>query len=246
MSQGQGEWTYRVRRFWWTHFSPGTRLTSLIVWSAVAAYACQLYFFYRLRSAWVDDTFALSRAGLASGAYWQLLTYAWLHSVVLPIHILFNMAMVYSLGRELEWPLGPWRYLVLYIGSVLAAAFVWLAWTRSPDAGIEGASGAVFGLLAAFACYDPQRVLKVWILFLVPVVMRARTLALVTIGFEVVCQAMGWLHGIAHLGHLGGAAFGFLAMQFWKVRRPPSPGIDSFLQTPPHRPESPGSPMPPP
>ena len=232
------EWGYRLRRFWWGHFSPGVRLTTLIVWSNVAVFAVQLFFHYGLRSERVDDLFALFPGDLDAGRYWRLVTYAWLHSTTLFLHILFNMTMVYSLGRELEWPLGTVRFLTLYFGSLIAAALVWLVWDGRTDAGVEGASGAVFGLLAAYGCYDPQRVLRVWIMLLIPVTMRARTLALTIVGFEVVCQFTGWLSGIAHSAHLGGALFGFLFMKFWHPAKPAPVHTDSFSKEPQNRPDS--------
>ncbi len=89
--------------------------------------------------AWAD--------GVATGAWWQLLTSAFTHSEV--IHIAFNMFALYILGPQLERLLGRARFLALYLVSALvASAFVMLF--AGPFVATVGASGAIFGLLGAF------------------------------------------------------------------------------------------------
>lgn len=88
---------------------------------------------------WVD--------GVASGAWWQLITNAFTHSELL--HIAFNMFALWILGPQLERLLGRARFLALYLVSALAAsAFVMLF--SQPFVSTVGASGAIFGLLGAF------------------------------------------------------------------------------------------------
>ncbi len=198
-------------------------LTFALIASVCAVFVLQLIAFYGKGSGWIDETFALSPAGIKAGHYWQFITYGWLHSETLVIHILFNMFMLHFLGQELEGPLGPRRFLILYFGALISAALLWLATDPPRDAGIEGASGAVFGLVTAYACYAPQRMLQVWILFILPLRMRAKTLALMLVAIELICQVAGWLPSIGHVAHLGGALFGFLAMKRWHVTAAPPP-----------------------
>ncbi|MEO7587686.1 MAG: rhomboid family intramembrane serine protease [Arachnia sp.] len=88
---------------------------------------------------WVD--------GVASGAWWQVLTSAFTHAEVL--HIAFNMFALWILGPQLERLLGRARFLALYLVSALAAsAFVMLF--SAPYVSTMGASGAIFGMLGAF------------------------------------------------------------------------------------------------
>ncbi len=80
------------------------------------------------------------------GEWWRLLTAAFLHSGLL--HIGFNMYVLYLLGPMLERALGSARFLVLYLvaamgGSVASYAF------SAPNTLSVGASGAIFGLMAA-------------------------------------------------------------------------------------------------
>ncbi len=85
-------------------------------------------------------------AGIADGSYWQLLTSMFTHVQVW--HIGFNMLALYILGPHLEMLLGRARFLALYLlsGLVGSATVYWLAGENSVTI---GASGAIFGLMAA-------------------------------------------------------------------------------------------------
>ncbi|MGH3031342.1 MAG: rhomboid family intramembrane serine protease [Gaiellaceae bacterium] len=89
--------------------------------------------------------FSLYGPAVADGEWWRLLTAAFLHAN--PIHILFNMLMLWWFGRALEGLLGRGRFLGLYLVSALAGSAG--ALLLSPEARTLGASGAVFGILGA-------------------------------------------------------------------------------------------------
>ncbi|MDT9593035.1 rhomboid family intramembrane serine protease [Nocardioides zeae] len=84
--------------------------------------------------------------GVVSGAPWQLLTSGFAHVDLL--HIAFNMLALYFLGPQVERVMGRWRFLAVYVVSLLAgsAAVMWLA---APYSSTLGASGAIFGLIGA-------------------------------------------------------------------------------------------------
>ncbi len=84
--------------------------------------------------------------GVADGAYWQLLTSMFTHVELW--HIGFNMLALFILGPQLEAVLGRARFLALYLlsGLVGSAAVYWWA---APASSTVGASGALFGLMAA-------------------------------------------------------------------------------------------------
>jgi membrane associated rhomboid family serine protease len=85
-------------------------------------------------------------AGVATGAPWQMLTSIFTHVEVL--HIGFNMVALWFLGPQLEMVLGRVRFLALYLmsGLVGSVAVYWLSDQNTPTL---GASGAIFGLMAA-------------------------------------------------------------------------------------------------
>jgi membrane associated rhomboid family serine protease len=88
--------------------------------------------------------------GVSQGEWWRLVTGAFLHSPTNPLHIGFNMYLLWALGRMLEPVLGHVRFAALYGASLLAGSFG--AIVAQPTALTLGASGAVFGLMgAAFA-----------------------------------------------------------------------------------------------
>jgi membrane associated rhomboid family serine protease len=88
---------------------------------------------------------ALSRATVANGDYWQLVTSGFLHAGFL--HLAFNMYALYILGQLLEPITGHVRFTIIYVVSLLAGSFGALLLTKHGFT--VGASGAVFGLMGA-------------------------------------------------------------------------------------------------
>ena len=85
--------------------------------------------------------------GIAEGQWWRLVTGAFLHDPGNPLHILFNMYLLFVLGRMLEPVLGHVRFAALYFAALLAGSFG--ALVAQPHSATLGASGAVFGLMGA-------------------------------------------------------------------------------------------------
>ena len=88
---------------------------------------------------------SVSRATIADGEYWRLLTAGFLHAGFL--HLAFNMFALYVLGGMLEPAIGRLRFGLIYFVSLLAGSFG--ALLLEPDAATVGASGAIFGLMGA-------------------------------------------------------------------------------------------------
>jgi membrane associated rhomboid family serine protease len=88
---------------------------------------------------------ALSRATVADGDVYRLVTSGFLHAGLL--HLAFNMFMLYILGTMLEPAVGRVRFAILYFVSLLAGSFG--ALVAQPHGLTLGASGAVFGLAGA-------------------------------------------------------------------------------------------------
>jgi membrane associated rhomboid family serine protease len=156
---------------------------------------------------------ALSKTGVYEHWHvWQLLTYAFLHAdtfPMFPLHIAMNLLMLRYFGRALEVKTLPKHIWRLFLYGAIGAAVLWLALSPDKDGGyVVGASGAVFAFLTTFAVCFPNHVLKVWII-VVPVVCRARSLAIGICVFEIVCVIFNWFPFIAHAAHLGGAAVGW-------------------------------------
>ena len=87
---------------------------------------------------------SVSRATIADGEYWRLLTAGFLHAGF--FHLLFNMFALYVLGTLLEPAIGHVRFALIYFAALLAGSFGALLIDSGPTV---GASGAIFGLMGA-------------------------------------------------------------------------------------------------
>lgn len=149
--------------------------------------------------------FALNPIG--DGFYiWQLVTYMFIHDPKGIFHILFNMLMLWMFGTEVENVWGTRRFLVYYFTSGIGAGITHLIF--APLFGqigpVVGASGAIYGVMTAFAFMFPDR--YIFLYFLIPI--PARIFVAILIGFDLLMGVFG-SDGVAHFAHLGGAIVGF-------------------------------------
>jgi membrane associated rhomboid family serine protease len=89
--------------------------------------------------------FALAGPLVADGEVWRLVTYSFVHSGIL--HIGFNLLILWQLGIMMEPAIGRLQFGIIYFVSVLTGALG--ALMLDPNVGTVGASGGVFGLMAA-------------------------------------------------------------------------------------------------
>ena len=126
---------------------------------------------------------------------WTPLTYMFLHANM--AHILFNMLGLYFFGPRVEVRIGSRDFILLYLAAGLAGALLSFFFESVP---IVGASGAIFGVLLAFAHFWPDERIYLW--FILPVPAR-----LMVIGFTFLSLYSGLSGaggGVAHFAHLGG------------------------------------------
>jgi membrane associated rhomboid family serine protease len=140
--------------------------------------------------------------GVADGEYWRLVTGAFLHDPDNILHILFNMYILYWLGTMLEPVLGHVRFSALYFASLLAGSFG--AILAEPHSLTVGASGAVFGLMAAAFVFQRARGIDPWRSGLGPVIVLNLALPFVFPGLNI---SIG-----GHIGGLIGGAIAALAI----------------------------------
>jgi membrane associated rhomboid family serine protease len=134
-----------------------------------------------------------------SGHFWQPFTYMWLHGSVL--HILFNMLWLWMFGGMLEAAWGSQRFLRFYLQCGIGAGFVILVWNLvlDPVSYTLGASGAVYGLLAAFSLMWPDRTIM---LIFPPVPIRAIWFVPVVFAMDFVLSS--GRANVSYIGHVGG------------------------------------------
>ena len=149
---------------------------------------------------------------------WQMITHMFMHGSF--SHLLFNMFGLYMFGSRLEQMWGAKRFINFYLITGLGAA---LLHTLVQDYEITqglisvnqptvGASGALFGILVAFAMYWPNTQL---FLMFIPVPIKAKWAVIGYAAFELFAGFSGFQAGVAHFAHLGGALFGFILVQYW-------------------------------
>lgn len=162
--------------------------------------ACVIAFALQLALGWDGFTAKFAFAPvLAESEPWRFLTGALLHSPSRIFHIAFNMYALWVVGSQLEFLLGRWRFIVLYVLSALGGNVMVLLLSSPSDSSwftaTIGASGAVFGLFGA----------------LLPVIKRLggeSKSILVIIGLNAVIGFV--IPNISWQGHLGGLITGAL------------------------------------
>jgi len=154
---------------------------------------------------------------LHSGMFrlWQLVTYAFLHDPRFWAHIFFNMFALFMFGRGLEQYWGSRRFLGYYFVCLIAAALTQLAVEGASGEPVLGASGAVFGVLLAFAWYFPRTRL---ILIPIPIPMPAWLFVTLYALLELIFGVTGTMSNVAHFAHLGGMLGGALCILYWRAR----------------------------
>ena len=185
----------------------------------------------------IENTFALHTWQSPLFKPWQFFTHMFMHGDF--SHILSNMFALWMFGSILENVWGPKRFLIFYIVCGLGAALchmgvlyyqteqainIFNAATyenqliqrediiiRLREATL-GASGAVFGCLAAFGYLFPNTF--IYIYFMIP--LKAKWFVMIYAGFELF-QAVQNSAGdnVAHVAHLGGALVGIILVYFW-------------------------------
>lgn len=149
----------------------------------------------------------------------QLLSYGFLHADA--IHLLFNLVGLVVFGPLIERCMGIRAFGFYYVFCLVAAgvAQIVLGLGDGSPGPTMGASGAVYGLLAAGASLYPQRRVPV----LPGLNVSVRTLAWLLGGSALFHGVFGTRAGVAHFAHLGGMVGGWVLIQYWRGRLPVKP-----------------------
>jgi membrane associated rhomboid family serine protease len=152
---------------------------------------------------------------LAKFHIWQAVTAIFLHGSVQ--HFLGNMIFLWFFGSALA---NAWRkrefityFFVCGIGGSLCF-YLFNVFRAGPE-GITGlgASGAVFGLMTAYAMVFGERMILAF--FLIP--MKAKYFVGICIAIELLVLYTGAQDGVAHIVHVAGAACGAVYLKIiWR------------------------------
>jgi membrane associated rhomboid family serine protease len=197
-------------------FGPGPVSTALkaLIGANVAMFLVQFFFqpiatdLLGLRPIFVVRNFWL----------WQLATYMFLHGGI--FHIVFNMLALWMFGTELEGIWGTRYFLKFYFVTGIGAAVLTVLFSFLPFefaqqilfANVIGASGAIYGLLLAYALYFPDRPIYMYLVFPIP----AKVFVMI-MGAIALFSSMGESGGTANATHLGGLAVAYMFLKSARV-----------------------------
>lgn len=175
----------------------------------VAVYVVQLF-----TGDWLTREFGLIPALVERGEVWRVFTYQFLHGGT--GHLLLNMFGLWMFGAELEQRWGSAFFLRYYMVCALGGGALFTLFSLGTWMASVGASGAVYGILMAYAMCFPNR--RVHLYFVLPIPVRYLIGALIVLELLQAIESTGT--GIAHAAHLGGMAFGYAYLRSKGVAGP--------------------------
>ena len=190
-------------------FGPGpmTPAVKAIIWTNIAFFVLSLVY------GRITDYLGLVPESVLERFWiWQLGTYMFLHAG--PFHILFNMLGVWMFGVELERLWGTKFFVRYYAITGIGAGVTAIAASLLPIDALAatyrfatiGASGALYGLLMAFAIRFPDRPILMFLLFPIPAKY-----------FVMILGAIAFLSApgsqVSNAAHLGGLLFGYIYLK---------------------------------
>lgn len=156
---------------------------------------------------------------------WQPFTYMFMHGNL--GHLISNMFALLIFGSGIETFLGSRRFLIYYLVTGIGASFIYSlvnvydmlqfapeseAYTIMALTPMVGASGAIFGILIAYAYLFPNNEM---IIFPLPIPIKAKYLVTFYGIYELYSGVHGTSMGVAHFAHIGGLLVGFILLRFF-------------------------------
>jgi len=158
---------------------------------------------------------------------WQIFTHMFLHGGL--FHLLINLFVLWMFGKPIQREWGTSSFLKYYFTCGLGAGILILLTSLNSRMPVIGASGAIYGVLLAFAMLYPDSIIYLYFLF--PI--KAKHFAILIGAIAFLSGISGGRSNIAHFGHLGGLLVGYVYLKFdvWKYRFHPGK-IFTFLRLP--------------
>ena len=189
-----------------------------------------------LRKQFMYESFALFYPTSPFFHWWQYITHMFMHGGFW--HIFFNMYTLLIFGCVVERIIGSKKFLIFYFICGLGAAALHTgveylqatsymnaiadgslqaadSYARLKMTPTVGASGAIYGIILAYAMLFPQSRLT---LLFPPVSLSAKWMVIIFAGIELITGVTGTADGVAHFAHLGGMLFGWLLIRYWRKK----------------------------
>jgi membrane associated rhomboid family serine protease len=149
-----------------------------------------------------------------------LVTYMFLHANFM--HVFGNMIFLFVFGDDIEEAIGHWRFLVFYLACGIGGGLAYVLSGPSSNIDLIGASGAIAGVISAYAMFRPCAKVTV-LLGIIPLRLRAYWVIGLWVIMQIVDLTNGVQDGVAYWCHIGGLITG--AVLFFFMR---PPGIRLF------------------
>jgi membrane associated rhomboid family serine protease len=149
-----------------------------------------------------------------------LVTYMFLHANFM--HVFGNMIFLFVFGDDIEEAIGHWRFLLFYLACGIGGGIAYVMSGPNSNIDLIGASGAVAGVISAYAMFRPCAKVTV-LLGLIPLRLRAYWVIGLWVVMQIADLANGVQNGVAYWCHIGGLVTG--AVLFFFMR---PPGIKLF------------------
>ena len=189
-----------------------------------------------LRKQFMYESFALFYPTSPFFHWWQYITHMFMHGGFW--HIFFNMYTLLIFGCVVERIIGSKKFLIFYFICGLGAAALHTgveylqatsymnaiadgslqaadSYARLKMTPTVGASGAIYGIILAYAMLFPQSRLT---LLFPPVSLSAKWMVIIFATIELLTGIAGTADGVAHFAHLGGMLFGWLLIRYWRKK----------------------------
>lgn len=163
---------------------------------------------------------------LSISNYWPFITSTFLHGNW--FHIIINMWTLYILGSSLEGRMGSLQFLVFYLCCAIASTTVHAFFNQSADAPVIGASGAIAGIIGAYALTFP----RASVLMVVPIIFVPLVFSVPALAFGAAWFLIQLLQGVSDLlkpdvgdtiawwAHIGGFLMGLVLLPFFLLIAP--------------------------
>jgi membrane associated rhomboid family serine protease len=198
------------------------RATKMLLSAMLAAYLLSFF-----AGDWLINNLALTPADITERYYlWETVTYIFLHAGFW--HLAFNALMLWIFGAMMENVWGARKFAWYCLVTGMGAALCQVAAAPHSQVPVLGASGVVFGLLAAFAFEFPES--TVYMYFVFP--MKSKHMVLLLAVLELAASFNPQQSAIANFAHLGGMITGYFYLS-WQERRAAQPYNEEPGETPP-------------
>lgn len=208
--------------------STGQRHIAWLNWILGVTIGC--FVFQMMASVWggygrlINDWFALSTGHLLGGKVWTLLSYALLHGGI--GHLIFNLLVIFFIGRMLEPLISQERILQVYLLAVVVGGIIYCLVHFQSRGSLVGASAGALGLLILYCTLQPERPITLLLFFVLPVTIKPKWLAWVALAMDglgllfielpmVFNRAPVETSNVGYSAHLGGMLAGWLYCKFY-------------------------------